>query len=449
MNSYRTLKVALLGAGSVGAQVARLLLERADEFERRVGARLELIGIAVRNPEAPRDVDLPRELLTTDAEQLILSADFVVELMGGIDPARELISLAFQSGADVVTANKALLAHHGEELFELASRVGAQFHYEAAVGGAIPILRPLRDNLAGDQVERVLGIVNGTTNFILDRMHTRGDSLEASMALASDLGYLEADPSADVDGYDAQQKAAILASIAFHTHMPVEAVSREGIGAITSAQIAQAERAGYVVKLLAICERIVGDDGVARVAARVHPALMPAKHPLANVHGGNNAIFVQAESAGSLMFYGAGAGGVETASAVLGDLVSAARRHVMGGPGLGESMHADLPVLDARELHTRYQISLAAIDEPGVLARISRLFEQAGVSVETLEQSTPTASTAVHLGADDVGEDPHATLVIVTHEALEGALANLVEALAADPAVVRVDGVIRVEGLDR
>ncbi|SJM57636.1 homoserine dehydrogenase [Gulosibacter sp. 10] len=442
MNEKRTIKVALLGAGSVGSQVARLLLEQADEYERRVGTRLELIGISVRNVDGRRDVELPRELYTTDAERLILSADVVIELMGGLHPALELITLALESGADVVTANKALLAHHGAELFELAERVGAQLYYEAAVGGAIPIIRPLRENLGGDRVERILGIVNGTTNYILDRMHTRGDSFEESLRIATDLGYAEADPTADIEGYDAQQKAAILASIAFHTSVPVDEVHREGITSVSIEQIEDAKRAGFVVKLLAICERVAAPgDGPDRVSARVYPALVPEAHPLASVHGGNNAIFVEAEAAGSLMFYGAGAGGVETASAVLGDLVAAARRHLLGGPGLGESMDADLPVLGVAEIDTSYQISLEAEDEAGILAGIAQTFAEHGVSVATLEQAAPATDED-----GEVAEDARATLVIGTHRAKEGSLSKLVDALAQSPAVHRVNGVLRVEG---
>ena len=430
--NVRTVKVALLGAGAVGAQVARLLLEQQDELSQRVGARLELVGIAVRNVDAPRTADLPQHLFTDDAETLILKADFVVELMGGIHPALEWVRLALESGADVVTANKALLAHHGPELFDLSKRVGAQLYYEAAVGGAIPIIRPLRENLAGDRIERVMGIVNGTTNYILDRMHTKGDTLEESLRIATDLGYAEADPTADIEGFDAQQKAAILASIAFHTQVPVESVYREGITKITSEQIADAERGGYVVKLLAICERVASGDEDA-VSARVYPALVPVSHPLAAVHGGNNAIFVESAAAGSLMFYGAGAGGVETASAVLGDLVSGARRHVMGGPGLGESMDADLPVLPIDRMRTQYQITLEVADEPGVLAEITQQFAQAGVSIATFEQ------TQCH-------ENRSATLVIGTHTAEEGALRGLVAALAESDAVHRVTGMLRVAG---
>lgn len=446
MNHHRTVRVALLGAGSVGSQVARLLLEHTDELAARVGARLELVGIAVRNVDAPRDADLPRDLLTTDAERLILSADLVVELMGGIEPARSLITLALGSGADVVTANKALIATHGTELFDLAERVGAQLYYEAAVAGAIPIIRPLRDSLAGDRVDRILGIVNGTTNFILDRMHSRGATLDEALRVATDLGYAEADPTADIEGFDAQQKAAILASIAFHTTVPVDEVYREGITGVSKAQIDEARDAGYVVKLLAICERIPAAGAAPeRVSARVYPALVHESHPLAAVHGGNNAVFVEAASAGPLMFYGAGAGGVQTASAVLGDVVSAARRRVSGGPGLGESMHADLPVADMGEIDTQYQISLEVADEPGVLARIASVFSEHGVSVLQLQQRGGGEQTAEQAGAPDA-EATRATLVIVTHVAAERSLRAVVAALESSDCVHRVTGVLRVEG---
>lgn len=309
MIEYRNLRVALLGCGSVGTQVARLMREHGDELAQRVGARLELVGIAVRDQDAPRDPSMPRELLTTDAESLILGADIVIELMGGIEPARAHILAAISSGADVVTANKALLATHGPELFEAAEQVGAQLYYEAAVAGAIPIIRPLRDSLAGDRVERILGIVNGTTNYILDEMDTHGLGFDEALATATELGYAEADPTADIEGYDAAQKAAILASLAFHTRVPVEAVHREGITGLTAAQFDSARKAGYVIKLLAICERLT-DPATGRdaVSARVYPALVPRDHPLAAVHGANNAVFVEAEAAGDLMFYGAGAG---------------------------------------------------------------------------------------------------------------------------------------------
>ena len=282
MIEYRKLRVAVLGGGSVGSQVASLLIEHGDELAARVGAGLELVGVAVRDLHAERDTSIPRELLTTDAESLILGADIVVELIGGIEPARSWILQALDSGADVITANKALLATHGPELFEAAERVGAQLYYEAAVGGAIPIIRPLRDSLAGDRVRRILGIVNGTTNYILDRMDTTGDPFQVALDEATRLGYAEADPTADIEGFDAAQKATILARLAFHTTVPLEKVHREGISAITADQVTSARKAGYVVKLLAICERLTdAATGIDGVSARVHPALVPRDHPLA------------------------------------------------------------------------------------------------------------------------------------------------------------------------
>lgn len=439
MINYRNLRVAILGGGSVGSQVAALLIEHGEELAARSGAGLELVGVAVRDANAPRDTDIPKHLITTDAESLILGADIVVELIGGIEPARTYILQALNSGADVITANKAVLANHGPELFEAAEQVGAQLYYEAAVGGAIPIIRPLRDSLAGDRVRRILGIVNGTTNYILDRMDTWGDDLTDALAEATRLGYAEADPTADIEGFDAAQKAAILASLAFHTTVPLVSVYREGITAITREQVHAARKSGYVVKLLAICERFTdAATGIDGVSARVHPALVPLDHPLAAVHGANNAVFVEAEAAGNLMFYGAGAGGIETASAVLGDLVSAARRHVAGGPGVAESTHANLPVLPMASVQTRYQITLAVVDEPGVLATIATLFSDHGVSVEAVAQSVVN-------GHD--GPQATATLVIVTHEASEASLASTVASLAASPVVSTVASVLRVEGL--
>jgi len=435
MIDYPIVRVALLGAGSVGAQVATMLLEHADELAARVGARLELVGVAVRDTTAPRTADVPAELLTTDADSLILGSDLVVELIGGIEPALTFVLQAINSGADIVTANKALLATHGPQLFAAAEHVGAQLYYEAAVGGAIPIIRPLRESLAGDRVNRILGIVNGTTNFVLDRMDEHNETLESALAMATQLGYAEADPTADIEGHDAAQKAAILASLAFHTVVPLENVYREGISSITKEQVESARNAGYVVKLLAICER-VRDPATHResVSARVYPALVHRAHPLATVHGANNAVFVQAEAAGDLMFYGAGAGGRETASAVLGDIVSAARRRVAGGPGVAESTHAALPLLDIGSVTTRYHVTLHVLDKPGVLAEIAGIFSVHGVSVELVEQGVcePIA--------------PFATLVIGTHEALEADLAATVEDLVSNSVVRTVASVIRVEG---
>ncbi|MBC7725094.1 MAG: homoserine dehydrogenase [Burkholderiaceae bacterium] len=443
MIEYRNLRVAILGAGSVGAQVVSLLLKHGDELAQRSGAGLELVGVAVRELDAPRSAQIPRHLLTTDAEGLIVGADIVIELIGGLEPARSFILTALNSGADVITANKALLATHGPELFEAAEQVGAQLYYEAAVAAAIPIIRPLRDSLAGDRIVRIMGIVNGTTNFILDRMDTAGETLESALATATELGYAEADPTADIEGYDAAQKAAILASLAFHTTVPIDRVYREGITGVTIEEVDAARKAGYVVKLLAIAERLTDrETGVEGVSARVYPALVPRTHPLAAVHGAKNAVFIEAEAAGDLMFYGAGAGGIETASAVLGDLVSAARRHVIGGPGVAESTNANLPILPISNVQTRYQISLSVVDQPGVLAAIANLFSEHGVSIETVEQSV---SSTTNLAGETLAT-PGATLVIGTHEASESDLSATVAALNSSAVVQNVTSFLRVEG---
>ena len=425
--AYRPIRIALLGAGSVGSQVARLLLENHDELAKRVGADLELAGVLVRNLESTRGSSIPESLFTRDAETLILGSDIVIELIGGIEPAKTYVRMALESGADVVTANKALIAAHGPELFDLAEQLGAQLYFEAAVGGAIPIIRPLRESLAGDKVNRVMGIVNGTTNFILDRMESTGADFDEALQEATDLGYAEADPTADIEAFDAASKASILASLAFHSEVPVEKVYREGITSITAMQMETARQAGYAVKLLAICERV--DDGL---VARVHPTLIPLTHPLAAVRGAYNAVFVEAESAGQLMFYGAGAGGPQTASAVLGDLVSAAKRHLAGGPGLYDSVHADLEALPVQRIQTRYQITLQVSDLPGVLASIASIFATHGVSVETVSQSPA---------------EQDALLTVMTHRASEADLEQVVASLRKNEAVKSVTSVIRVEGM--
>jgi homoserine dehydrogenase len=435
VSEYRPIRVALLGAGSVGAEVARLLITQKAELAARIGAELELVGVAVRDLKTKRN-GFPKELLTTDAESLILGADIVIEVMGGLQPAKDYILLALNSGSDVITANKSLLATHGSELFSAAEQVGAQLYFEASVAGAVPIIRPLRESLAGDRVKRIMGIVNGSTNYILDRMDKSGATLEAAMKEATELGYLEADPSLDVDGYDAAQKAAILASLAFHTEVPLEKVYREGITGISAEQIAAAKRDGYVIKLLAICEFIEADDaGGEGISVRVYPALVPRSHPLGSVDGAYNAVFVEAEAAGRLMFYGSGAGGTQTASAILGDVVSAAKRHVAGGPGLADSIHANFEVLDMARVLTRYVIQLEVKDQPGVLAKIATLFSTHNVSIETVEQAV--------LGRDSTT----ASLEIGTHLASDRALTGVVEALRSNDAVESVLSVIRVEGI--
>jgi homoserine dehydrogenase len=429
----KVLRVALLGCGVVGTQVARLLAEQADDLAVRTGARLELAGIAVRRMAHPRPGVDPA-LLTTDAMGLATRSDIdiVIEVIGGIEPARSLILAAMESGKSVVTANKALLAEHGEQIHAASRAFGTDLYYEAAVAGAIPILRPLRESLAGDTVHRVLGIVNGTTNFILDRMDSSGADFGDSLEEAQSLGYAEADPTADVEAFDAAAKAAILAGLAFHTRVTAADVYREGITEVTAADIASAKSLGRIVKLLAICERS-GASGSQEegVAVRVHPAMIPRSHPLAAVGGAYNAVFVEAQSAGRLMFYGAGAGGTPTASAVLGDMVAVARNRLAGTRGPESSTYADLPVRPMGDTLTRYHVSLDVADRPGVLAPVAEAFARHGVSIQAVQQTSR-------------GED--ALLIIVTHEARDADLAATISELQALPVVRAVASLMRVEG---
>ena len=424
------LKVALLGCGSVGSQVYRLLTEQSADLKARAGAPLEIVGVAVRDPGRPRDISVKPDLLTTDGLDLVTrpDVDIVIELIGGIEPARTLLVAALTAGKSVVTANKALVAVDRAMLHKTASKAGADLYYEAAVAGAIPLLRPLRESLAGDEVRRVLGIVNGTTNFILDRMDTSGAEFSAALAEAQALGYAEADPTADVAGFDAASKAAILASIAFHTEVTVDDVYREGILSVTAADIASARAMGFVVKLLAICER--SDGGI---SARVHPAMIPRTHPLAAVREAYNAVFVEAESAGRLMFYGAGAGGQPTASAVLGDTVAIARNLLAGLRGPDSSTYAQLPLVPIGDARTSYYVQLDVADRPGVLAPVADAFAQQGVSIKAVRQE---------------GRGDDANLIIMTHAAREAALAKTVAVLGAMEAVRNVDSVMRVEALE-
>lgn len=421
------IKVALLGAGNVGSQAARILIEDNAVLEKRIGAPVELIGIAVRDTRATRHWNADPSLYTTDAEALIDAADVVIELTGGIEPARTRILRALNAGKSVVSGNKALLAKHGVELQAAADESGAQLSYEAAVAGAIPILRPLRDSLAGDRVTRVLGIMNGTTNYILDQMDTTGASFSDALADAQKLGYAEADPTADVEGLDAASKAAIVASLAFHSTFTIDDVHTEGITAITADDVAAADADGYVIKLLAICER-EGEDGV---NIRVNPTLIPRQHPLAGVHGAFNAVFVEAENAGELMFYGPGAGGAPTASAVLGDFVSLARRLVLGGPGVPETSHAQLHATSLDNVISRYSVGVVVEDRLGVLANITRILAEHGISVDSLRQS------ASHEGA--------AQIRMVTHSAKDSDLRRAIAVIDALDTVREVNSVIRVE----
>jgi homoserine dehydrogenase len=428
------LRVALLGCGVVGSAVARMLVTHADDLAARAGRPLELVGVAVRRPQRPRpDVPVDPALFTDDAEGLVARADIVVEVIGGIDPARDLILRAMENGASVVSANKALLAEDGPTLYAAAAEHGVDLYYEAAVAGAIPILRPIRESLTGDHIRRVIGIVNGTTNFVLDKMDVSGAGFAETVEQAQALGYAEADPTADIEGYDAAAKAAILASLAFHTRVASGDVHREGITEVTAADIRAAADMDAVVKLLAICER-VESDGVDAVSVRVHPAMIPRSHPLASVREAFNAVFVEADAAGELMFYGRGAGGEPTASAVLGDVVAVARHQVAGGRGPGESAYADLPIVDMGRAVTRYHLSLDVADRPGVLAQVAAAFAEHGVSIEAVRQQAAPE------------EDGRARLIVVTHRAPDAALSATVDSLAALDAVDDVAAVMRVEG---
>jgi homoserine dehydrogenase len=424
----KSLRVVLIGGGTVGSQVARLLRSNADELAARVGAPLELAGVAVRDPSKER-ADVPADLVTADAAALASSgADIVVELMGGTELAHDLVAAALRSGSSVVTANKALIALHGDELHLLAARHGVDLYYEAAVAGAIPLLRPLSNSLAGDRIHRVLGIVNGTTNYILTKMDEEGADYATVLADAQALGYAEADPTADVAGHDAAAKAAILAGLAFHTSVTAADVYCEGIAGITGADVAAAHDMGFVIKLLAIAEELPGGVGV-----RVHPAMVPQTHPLASVREAFNAVFVTAEAAGEMMFYGRGAGGRPTASAVLGDIVTVARHRVAGVMGPARSSHANLPLLPMSDAITAYYVNLHVDDRPGVLATVAAVFADHGVSIAGVRQE----------GAGD-----EATLIVRTHRAREGDLQATMAALRETPVVRAIVGMMRVEGAD-
>jgi homoserine dehydrogenase len=422
------LKVALLGCGTVGAEVVRLLHSSADDLAARIGSPLELAGIAVRRLQKSRDLPVDDALFTTDAAGLVARSDvdIVVEVIGGIEPARTLLLAALADGKGVVTANKALLAEDGATLHAAARDAGADLYYEASVAGAIPLLRPLRESLAGDHITRVMGIVNGTTNFVLTRMDEAGMGFAEALDEATALGYAEADPTADIEGFDAAAKAAILAGLAFHTRVTAGDVHREGITEVTAADVASAKEMGCVVKLLAIAEKSGSSVGV-----RVHPAMIPRTHPLGTVREAYNAVFVEGASAGQLMFYGRGAGGSPTASAVLGDLVAVARNTLSGARGAGESSYADLRISPMGEVVTRYHISLDVADKAGVLAAVAGAFATHDVSIRTVRQE---------------GHAGDASLVVVTHTATDAALQAVVEELRGLDTVRSVASVMRVEG---
>ena len=424
----KTLKVGMLGCGTVGSQVARLMVANKADLTSRAGAELELVKVAVRDTSVKRE-GISSSLITEDAQSVVNdpSIDLIIEVMGGISPAKELILTALKNGKSVVTANKALLAKDGAALYEAASNANVDLYYEAAVAGAIPILRPLRESLVGDQVLRIMGIVNGTTNYILTKMDESGTAFSDALKQAQDLGFAEADPTADVEGFDAADKAAILAGLAFHSRVTDKDVYREGITKITAADVKVAKAMDMVIKLLAITE--LTSEG--EISVRVHPALISRNHPLASVRESFNAVFVQAKSAGEMMFYGRGAGGEPTASAVLGDLVAIARHKVLGGIGPKESDYASLKIAAIGQTKTRYLIRLNVADKPGVLESVAHVFASHGVSIQTVRQS----------GIGDKAE-----LIVMTHSSTELALATTVKELGKLPVVTDVASVLRVEG---
>jgi len=423
----KPVRIGMLGCGVVGSSVARLLLADTDELSTRAGVKMELARIAVRTLKPYEGIN--PSLFTTDPFSIVNDPeiDLIIEVMGGIEPARELIMTAIENRKSVVTANKALLASHGAEMFTAAYAKGEDIYYEASVAGAIPIIRPMRDSLAGDFVTRLMGIVNGTTNYILTKMHEDDREFADVLKEAQALGYAEADPTADVEGFDAAAKAAILSGLAFHTRVTVDDVYREGISKITLEDVKIAKSMDHVIKLLAIAELTPADE----ISVRVHPVMLHRSHPLASVRDAYNAVFVEAESAGSLMFYGRGAGGAPTASAILGDVVAVARHIALNSVGQRETDYADRDIAPIESTKTKFLIRLEVADKAGVLASIATTFADHGVSIQTVNQT---------------GRNSDAEVTIVTHLATEGELKATVAALKKMDAVQNISSVIRVEG---
>ena len=421
-----TVRVGVLGGGNVGAPLIDLIAQRSEVIEARTGLRLEVTRIAVRDLAKARTVSLPAELLTTDARAVVddPQIDVIVEVIGGVEPARELILTALKAGKPVITGNKELLAHAGPELFRAAEAAGVDLLFEAAVAGGIPIIRPLRESLAGERITRVMGIVNGTTNYILTRMTEAGASYEDALAEAQALGYAEADPTADVEGHDAAAKVAIVASIAFGVAITAGDVHHEGITRLTPSDIAYAERMGFVIKLLAIAEQTASGE----VGVRVHPAMVPADHPLASVRESFNAVFVEGASVGELMFYGRGAGGSPTASAILGDLIDAAvNRHKGSHASVGQLAPARLRSID--DVESAYYLNVEVLDRPGVLAQVAGVFGDHAVSIRSMEQ-------------EGLGDE--ARLIFITHTAREADVQATLRDLDRLDAVDRIRSVLRV-----
>lgn len=427
------IRVGLLGAGTVGSQTARLLVEQRDELSQRIGRDIELVGVACLDPD---EVDFPwidRSLLTSDTMAVATNADIVVELIGGLEPARTFVLAAIESGASVVTANKALLAKYGPEIYQAAEAKGVDICFEAAVGGAIPIVRPLRESLVGDKVTSMLGIVNGTTNYILDEMTTKGLDFDVALKDAQAKGYAEADPTGDIEGHDAANKAAIMATLGFHANVGIDDVTVEGITKVTADDIAAATAEHKVVKLLAVVE-----NGEAGVSARVYPALIDENHPLASVHGSFNAVFVKAEAADDLMFYGRGAGGAPTASAVVGDVVTVARHIAQGCTGPAIALYNDLPKAPIEASKAAFAVRFVIHDKPGVLAAIAEEFAKRGVSINGVNQDLkPTLHEPGYSGELQ-------QLRLVTHLTDEVTLRETVEAVCrldfvtGEPSILRV-----------
>ena len=427
------IRVGLLGAGTVGSQTARLLVEQRDELSQRIGRDIELVGVACLDPD---EVDFPwidRSLLTSDTMAVATNADIVVELIGGLEPARTFVLAAIESGASVVTANKALLAKYGPEIYRAAETKGVDIYFEAAVGGAIPIVRPLRESLVGDKVTSMLGIVNGTTNYILDEMTTKGLDFDVALKDAQAKGYAEADPTGDIEGHDAANKAAIMATLGFHANVAIDDVTVEGITKVTADDIAAATAEHKVVKLLAVVE-----NGEAGVSARVYPALIDENHPLASVHGSFNAVFVKAEAADDLMFYGRGAGGAPTASAVVGDVVTVARHIAQGCTGPAITLYNDLPKAPIEASKAAFAVRFVIHDKPGVLAAIAEEFAKRGVSINGVNQDLkPTLHEPGYSGELQ-------QLRLVTHLTDEVTLRETVEAVCrldfvtGEPSILRV-----------
>jgi homoserine dehydrogenase len=424
------IRVGVLGCGHVGSALVRLITEHGPLVEARSGVKIEVARVAVRNLAKERDVDVPAERFTHDAAEVVTDpgVDVVVEVIGGIEPARTLILDALKAGKPVVTANKELLANFGEELFQAAEAAGVDLLFEASVAGGIPLIRPLRESLAGDRIRRIMGIVNGTTNFVLTRMTESGASFHDALAEAQTLGYAERDPTADVEGFDAAAKAAIIASIAFGARVVAGDVYREGISGVTAQDIASAHRLGYVVKLLAIAEEVDGE-----VAVRVHPAMVPTSHPLASVRDSFNAVFIEADAVGDLMLYGRGAGGMPTASAVFGDLVDAAKNLSGGARGATIGTLRRKRVRPIDEMEAQFYVLVEVADRPGVLAAIASAFGRHGVSIKSMQQQGM---------ADD------ARLIFVTHKARERDLEATMHDVRQLDVVHKVGSVLRVVGED-